>query len=310
MLCCPDGLGVRRVSSRQGSRIQVYSMIHIATVHWNTAKWINVQQSYLRKHLQSPYRIYAWLNNIPSAPRDAFYYTCSAPVMSHAVKLNLLADVVSASASAEDDILIFLDGDAFPIGDLEALIRQQLTVYPLMAVQRREDHGDLQPHPCFCATTVAFWKRIQGDWNAGYQWQNNDGNWVTDVGGNLLGQLREQQVNWYPLWRTNTRNLHPLFFGVYDHVIYHHGAGFREAWSRRDQVDAGTPQSLQGLLIPQVLARLPYRVKAAILARIPYRVRSAILTRMYGKYFTHNMILSEHVFHRIQADPYFYQEFL
>src|SRR3712207_5356374 len=114
MLCCPVWLCVRRVASRQG-RMDVYSMTHIATVHWNTAKWINIQQSYLRKHLQSPYRIYAWLNNIPSAPRDAFYYTCSAPVISHAVKLNILADVASASAIADDDILIFLDGDAFPI---------------------------------------------------------------------------------------------------------------------------------------------------------------------------------------------------
>jgi hypothetical protein len=290
--------------------IKMSSMIHIATVHWNTAKWIDIQQYYLRKHLQSPYRIYAWLNNIPFAPLDSFYYTCSKPIISHAVKLNILADVISASSIQDDDILIFLDGDAFPIGDLESLIRQQLKVYPLMAVQRLENNGDIQPHPCFCATTVAFWRRIQGDWNAGYQWQNKDGAWVSDVGGNLLKQLRAKQVAWYPLRRSNKRNLHPIFFGVYDHVIYHHGAGFREPWTRLDSANASTTRWLQWLPLHAVVSRVPSRLRFAVVSRVPSWLRFAVLKKLYGKEITHTHLLSETVFKRIQDDPLFYEEFL
>src|SRR5262245_49163010 len=160
-------------------------MIHIATVHWNTGKWIDIQLSYLQKHLRSPYRIYAWLNDVPSVPPDAFYYTCSEPVVSHAIKLNILADIIYFSSNQGDDILIFLDGDAFPIGDIELLIDKKLSDHRLIAVQRLENSGDIQPHPCFCATTVGFWKSIGGDWKAGYPWRNNEGRWVSDVGGNL-----------------------------------------------------------------------------------------------------------------------------
>lgn len=63
-------------------------MIHIATVHWNTAKWIAPQQEYLRRYLRAPFRVYAWLNNIPDAPREAFYYVRSEAVESHAAKLS------------------------------------------------------------------------------------------------------------------------------------------------------------------------------------------------------------------------------
>lgn len=285
-------------------------MIHVATVHWNTAKWVPIQQEYLRQHIHSPYRIYAWLNNVPHAPRDSFYYTCAEPVVSHAAKLNALADVVSASSSDDDDLLIFLDGDAFPVANIEPMLRQQLREYPLMAVQRLENNGDIQPHPCFCATTVAFWKRLRGDWNAGYQWQNSAGAWVSDVGGNLLGQLRAQQVAWYPLRRSNTRNLHPLFLAVYDHVVYHHGAGFREAWSRVDHGHARPRHTLPQRLMRTVLAPIPATVKAAIFNHAPSHVKTAVLRTVYGEAFTRNTTLSDAVFHQIRTNPRFWETLL
>jgi hypothetical protein len=267
-------------------------MIHIATVHWNTDKWIGIQQSYLRKHIKSPYRVYAWLNNVPPVPPDTFYYTCSEPVDSHAVKLNILADVIYFSSNRDDDIVIFLDGDAFPIGDIEPLMGRTLRDHQLIAVQRLENNGDDQPHPCFCATTVGFWQSIRGDWKRGYRWQNKSGQWVADVGGRLLKQLTDNGIAWYPLLRSNKRDMHPVFFATYGRVIYHHGAGFRDNLSRLDA--RGSKAALRDRLLFLVSRR--------------YR-RTRRRERLDG-IIAKNQRLSEQVFQKIQEDPLFYAEFL
>jgi len=266
-------------------------MIHIATVHWQTDKWINIQQSYLREHIQSPYRIYAWLNDVPMAALTGFYFSCSEPVISHAVKLNILADMICLSGS-DEDILMFLDGDAFPIADVELLVNEKLSTHKLIAVQRLENNGDIQPHPCFCATTVGFWRKIKGDWKEGYSWKNKDGEIVTDVGGNLLGQLKEHRVEWHPLLRSNKRNLHPVLFGVYADLIYHHAAGFRAAVTRHDK--RGIKQ------------KLLKRISGAI----PRRFRKRFKQIFVERYIAENNALSERVFGMIERDPLFYKEFI
>jgi hypothetical protein len=60
---------------------------------------------------------------------------------------------------------------------------------------------------------------------------------VTDTGANLLKLLDDRQVDWLPLERTNVRNLHPVLFGVYADLIYHHGAGFRRTLTRVDFIE-------------------------------------------------------------------------
>ena len=37
-----------------------------------------------------------------------------------------------------------------------------------------------------------------------------------------------QDTPWVQLLRTNGSALHPMFFGIYGNVVYHHGAGFRD----------------------------------------------------------------------------------
>ena len=54
------------------------------------------------------------------------------------------------------------------------------------------------------------------------------------MGGNLLAILDNQGMTWYSLLRSNKRNLHPVFFAVYDDLIYHHGAGSRVPATRSD----------------------------------------------------------------------------
>lgn len=211
-------------------------MLHIATVHWQNDNWIDLQLSYLKRFLPQPFQVYAFLNGIPKHHYEKFHYVCDEPIEEHSIKLNLLAEIISSRAR-EDDYLIFLDGDAFPVAPLSAFIEEKLTAFPLTAVVRKENLGDQHPHPCFCATTVGFWKKIKGDWKKGHTWRDKQGTLVSDVGGNLLRQLELNEINWLPLYRSHSLSTHPLWYGIYHHLIYHHGAGFRSPYSRADLPD-------------------------------------------------------------------------
>ena len=220
-------------------------MLHVATVHWRDDRWIEPQREYLERHVEQPFQVWADLEGV-QAPADAFHHvedlaatkTFKNGIFSHTEKLNALATAIAAEA-ASDDVLLFLDGDAFPIAPADAALVEALARVPLVAVRRDENLDDEQPHPSFCATTVGFWTDLRGDWNPGYTWKNAAGKDVTDAGGNLLGLLRERDAEWEPLLRTNLVNLRPLWFGVYGDLAYHHGAGFRGGLCRRDREAIG-----------------------------------------------------------------------
>jgi hypothetical protein len=271
-------------------------MIHVATVHWNSDRWIPIQLAYLKRNIPGPYRVYAWLNGIANPPLDAFHYACTEPVQEHPIKLNILADIIYFDSNRDDDIIVFLDGDAFPIADIERYVREKLKSFPLVAVQRRENAGDRQPHPCFCATTVGFWRRIRGDWKAGHQWQNSTGRSVTDVGGNLLKQLTDAIIPWHQMLRTNKKNPHPIFFAIYDNVVYHHATGFRDAWSRSDE------KAFKEARLRLDQASLGERIlkKYMPFARRRHKESLRVVNRR----------MSAEVFARIEKDPDFYREFI
>lgn len=260
-------------------------MIHVLTVHWEDERWIDVQLRYLEAHLSEPFLTYAFLNGISEGYRAKFFYSSTEPIRSHEVKLNLLADIASFNA-APDDWLVFIDGDAFPIGDLARFGREKLSKFPLAAIQRKENDGDRQPHPSFCMTTVGFWKSVGGDWHENHGWANDRGEIVHDVGGNLLAALEKHGANWHPMLRSNKVDLHPVFFGVYDDLVYHHGAGFRRAWSRADTERASREKGRVWSLLPKRLRGLATREAAA-----------------------RNEQISAEIFHEISRNPEFYRRF-
>jgi hypothetical protein len=202
-------------------------VLHIATVHYGSPLWVEIQTRYLREHVSVPYQTWASLQRID--PSYASYFDrVINQTGRHSDKLNHLAIEIRAEA-ADDDLLMFLDGDAFPIANLMPLISDGLAQAPLMAVRRDENLGDPQPHPCFCVTTVGTWRKLSGDWSPGYTWTNAEGQQVSDVGGNLLRQLELTNTPWFPVLRSNHKNIDSVFFGIYGDAVYHHGAGFRGA---------------------------------------------------------------------------------
>jgi hypothetical protein len=259
-------------------------MLHIATVHFESPIWIPIQARELRRHLDIPFQTWTSLEGIdPSYSR--YFDNVIAQRGPHADKLNHLALEI-AELAGDDDLLMFLDGDAFPIADLGPLIDAGLRDAPLMAVQRSENGNDPQPHPCFCVTTVGEWKTLRGDWTKGYMWKGLGGKLTTDVGGNLLRRLDLTGTSWTPLLRTNRHNPHPVFFAIYGDAIYHHGAGFRWPIERVDWIDVRQIPTLGVPTLDKIVRRIE---------RLRQRVHARRLARRNRK-------LSEEIFRQIEQD--------
>ena len=278
--------------------------IRVATVHWHDDRWVDVQLRYLNEHLPQPFRVYAFLTGLEADHSAKFHYSSDGKIRDHATKLNLLADLIAYDSDSDDDPLLFIDGDAFPIADVQPLV-DDLRNHPLIAV-KREEASDMQPHPCFCLTTVGFWRELGGDWRrGGHSWTNAVGREVSDVGARVLKAVDERNVNWRPLLRSNVTNAHPLFFGVYDDAVYHHGAGFRRGRGGRLMIAASGLHEARDSLRTRLLTSLPSGRTKRWLNRRFNKVR-----RMSEELRAQHDELSAQWFARIEADPHFYRDLL
>ena len=217
-------------------------MIHIGTLHTSDERWIDVQLAQLERHTDEPYRIYASLAGIDEAYRSRFDHTIDhtgrirskkpgrlGPDLAKCV-MRLTDEMIERAEP--DDVIVFMHSDAFPIADWVGPVRGMLAERPLAAV-RRDEIGEPIPHWCFCVTTAGFWSEIGGDWNRGPTWDDH-GREVTDMGARLWTDLDARGIDWYPILRTNAVDLHPVFFGIYGGIVYHHGAWSHIAMTRAD----------------------------------------------------------------------------
>ena len=233
-------------------------MIHVAINHWQDERWIDIQLEYLEKHLPKPYRTYAFLTQLKNDYSDRYDWSSDVRIREHSTKLNLLYDIISFAADSEDDPVLFLDGDAFPIADTTRYFEEDLPKHKLVAI-RRDEAGDPHPHPSWCISTVGFWRDLPGDWRkgGGAKWIGAGGREVSDVGARVYKAVEEKNIDWKPLLRTNKRDFHPLFFAIYDDAIYHHGAGFRAARGGRKVILESGALEAEKTLRHRALMALP-----------------------------------------------------
>jgi hypothetical protein len=282
-------------------------MIYVATVHWKDPKWIAPQRIALSSHLQDSFRVFANLQGIEPL-YDEYFDSTTRVEGSHPEKLNDLATAISKEALPED-LIVFLDGDAFPVRGLDSWMRGLLGDHRLAAVRRDENAGDIQPHPCFCVTTVGFWNEIGGDWRQG-SWITSEGQTASDVGGTLLATLNDRSISWRPILRSNAVNLHPVFYGLYEAHIYHHGSGFRPAISRADEANVPVADNE---------AYLFWRTRAHAKSLREIRPRHARLLVRMAREGVHARKLSAHIrkegrrsneiYDQLCADPEFFLQF-
>ena len=211
-------------------------MLYILSAHFKNKEWIDIQLDYLSKYMKVPFRIWFATWGIQRVEDERIERVYKDVAKFHWEQLNRLAVEVLDVADSEDYIL-FIDSDAFPIKEITEL-EKILKGNDLAAIQRIENNGDPQPHPCFCLTRADFWKNIEGDWGKGTQrWVGNDGIKRTDIGGLLYEKLDSLGIEWTKIRKSNSHSFHPLWFGVYGELIYHHGAGSRPFFSASDYKD-------------------------------------------------------------------------
>jgi len=198
-------------------------MLHIASSHLDSPRWVEIQLRALREHIAVPFTTWTSLPAGRAALGERFDHVIEqkGPL---AGRLNHLA-VEVAHAAAPEDLLMFLAPDAFPVADPMPAIEQALGRAPLLAARRPAAAGDPQPQHCFCVTTVGTWRSLRGDWTDGPPWTRADGRRVTDVGANLLHRLQASGTPWIPVERSDPARLDPVFFAVYGGIVYHHGGG-------------------------------------------------------------------------------------
>lgn len=282
-------------------------MIHIATVHWMDPRWIAPQSRGLSSSISAPYRTYANLQGLDQRFDSQFSFA-TRNAGTHADKLNALARTIAELADPED-LLIFIDGDAFPVRPLDPWLEELLSECPLAAVRRDENAGDIQPHPCFCVTTVGFWRDIQGDWRPG-PWITDQGIEASDVGGQLLSILVGGSTSWRPILRSNAIDLHPVLYGIYDRHIYHHGAGFRPPIARVDEANVSVAENEQYLYLRTQASTKSLKDLRPSHAKTLVRLgRDSLRARKLNSYIRREGRRSEAVYRAICDDPGFYRRF-
>ena len=110
-------------------------MIHVATVHWKDNRFIEPQQKFIKKNLDN-FKVWAYLDKIEHSlynPSDFFYCADSeiqkgeAEAPLHGQKLqSLFNKIKSHPETNDDDVIVFLDGDAWPIQHLNDFIFREL----------------------------------------------------------------------------------------------------------------------------------------------------------------------------------------
>jgi hypothetical protein len=268
-------------------------VFYVVTAHFRSSDWIAIQRDYLDRYISEPFKVWGSLEGVDASFRGSFDRVVRS-LGGHAGKLNLLASIVCDEADP-DDVLIFLDGDAFPVADVVEPVRSALSTTSLVAVQRLENFEDRQPHPCFCATTVGFWRALPGDWSSGYPLRPG---W-SDVGANLLHRLERTKTEWTPIHRSHSVAGHSLMFGVYGGFLYHHGSGFRRINTEQGDL---TPAGLS-----EPAARRPYERLGQ--STIGERLRDPAVKGLVDEVMA-NQALSEKVYAAIVADPNFFERVL
>lgn len=227
-------------------------MIRICTIHHETDKFLKIQLDHIEKYTRQDYKIYAGVYNISHLENsERCDHIDMLPNTTPANRLNHLFQVLSQEANS-GDMVIFMDSDCFPISEnwINELT-DGLSKYPIAAIQRSENFDasshtrELFPHCCFFCTSFDFWES-----NNLYHEDN-----IKCCGWSIGEWLIQHNLDFYKLIRSNSVNIHPLMFGVYNNIIYHHGAGNRLPYDGIDVylrlgLETGTALDL---MYPQIL---------------------------------------------------------
>ena len=97
--------------------------------------------------------------------------------------------------------------------------------------------------------------------------------------------MKKHNYEYYPIVRSNKVNPHPLYFGIYENLIYHHWAGSRRMITRQDRVKhkqlGGDGYTEDDSL--KNIAEENHKMSSNIFEQITHQ-RDVIMSYLMGKY--------------------------
>ena len=299
----------RRARARSGGRpargASTASVIHVVTVHWQRPRWIEPQLRFLRAE---PARRAPRLRVAERDRPRVRAQTSSSPPISratHSEKLNRLAEVVREDVGSRRPLAL---RRRRRVPDRARRARRARRPRARRDPARRERRR-LPAAPELLSDDgrllVRHRRRLAARATSG---RRRAGSAVTDVGGNLLGILTERSIPWRPLLRSNRVDLDPLWFGVYDDVAYHHGAGFRLPLARRDELPRR--ESVRRARRRGVDADLGAARSVGPSVALRYRVADRRHRQLADRAADDDQRLSDEVFEWIRRDDEFTRHFL
>ena len=205
-------------------------MIHILTVHF-VDKWIDTQLEFFKKNIKSPYRVYTILGENFDEHKDKFYFAEEGK-LKHYHALQKLHKILDSKSPDNNDTVIVIDSDAFPIKPLDDYLTKHLNSCEFLAISEPRHNYQptpIQPFECFYAFKYEFFNKYNFEFKFKPGIHQNWIDWMIDW-------FKNKNIEWYPLNRTNKIDIHTLFFGIYDDIIYHHWGGSRHRVSRSCRV--------------------------------------------------------------------------
>lgn len=194
-------------------------------------KWCDLQKKFLEKTTQN-YDLIAYLNRVPpsiisgynivgasNGPPPSSFLEMSKE---HCHGLNVLLN--EFKKNTEYKSLLILDSDAFPIKKWQDVLKERMNNKKAAAAVRFENLTTF-PHPSvmFVTREALSWFKIEMGESSSLLSE--------DIYDTCAGLPLNK---FYPLVRTNEWNPHPVYFGVYGHLFYHHACGSRTPHFRAD----------------------------------------------------------------------------
>tara|TARA_A100001201_G_scaffold24081_1_gene27278 strand:- start:134 stop:946 length:813 start_codon:yes stop_codon:yes gene_type:complete len=223
-------------------------MIHLYTLHFKHDYWVDLQVNSIKKHIKVPYKTYAIFSHMSQdiyEKRKNMYDHFEVREIGkskhkggnyHATDGNRHIFPAIESNAKKGDIILRMDSDAFLVGDITQDFVDMVTDKKFIALcepQHEWDTNVVTPHPAFWSYPVEFLQQGLAE-VMGAIIEDNNSNWW----GGVDKWLKNNNIEWSPITRSNKIDLHPLYFGIYGDLVYHHWAGSRKMISRPDRIRA------------------------------------------------------------------------
>ena len=220
-------------------------MIHIFSLHFKDDRWSKLQLDSIHKHVKVPYKTYSVYSHMETDTYkkwedkwDIFLVKEQGKHEHKSGKFHLtdghraiIPEILKNANS--DDIFLRLDSDAILIDNIDESFIEKVNKHKFIAIKEPQHEWDTTyhtPHPSLWTFPIAF-LNTELSHRMSELLEDGHSNWW----GGVVRWLYENSIEWYPLERSNKINLHPLYFGIYGDLVYHHWAGSRDMITRPDR---------------------------------------------------------------------------